>query len=68
MLPGMNGYELAAAIKRLRPEIKVVFMSGYAPEEIQASTLLELEAAFLAKPVNCRALLETVNGVLAAPD
>ncbi|MGH8192567.1 MAG: response regulator [Rhodanobacteraceae bacterium] len=30
-LPGMSGYELAEAGKALRPELKMILMTGYAP-------------------------------------
>jgi DNA-binding NtrC family response regulator len=30
-LPGINGYELAEAAKALRPHLKVILMTGYAP-------------------------------------
>ncbi|MDB5362743.1 MAG: Hybrid sensor histidine kinase/response regulator [Rhodospirillales bacterium] len=29
-MPGMNGFELADAIKRLRPDVPVVYATGYA--------------------------------------
>lgn len=34
VMPGMNGPELAAAFARIAPEMKVLFVSGYAPGEI----------------------------------
>ncbi|HVX06066.1 MAG TPA: response regulator [Rhodanobacteraceae bacterium] len=30
-LPGLSGYELAAAGKSLRPDLKMILMTGYAP-------------------------------------
>lgn len=33
-MPGMNGYQVADASLRLRPDLKVLFMTGYAQEPI----------------------------------
>jgi DNA-binding NarL/FixJ family response regulator len=37
VLPGINGSALANRVRARRPELRVLFMSGYAPEEIVAS-------------------------------
>ena len=36
-MPGMNGYQVAEASLRLRPGLKVLFMTGYAQEPIPQS-------------------------------
>jgi CheY-like chemotaxis protein len=66
MMPKMGGPELARRISWLRPDLRVLFMSGYSDDpvvrSIERSTTL-----FLAKPFTSGALLEKVRGVLDAP-
>jgi CheY-like chemotaxis protein len=50
VLPGINGSELAERVRSLRPGVRVLFMSGYAPEEIVASGALPTGAQLLRKP------------------
>ena len=59
-LPGISGYELAAAGKSLRPQMKMILMTGYAP-----SLPPELEPAVyrvLQKPFR----IDSLPGVVAA--
>ncbi len=46
-MPGTDGQQLAAELQRRRPELRVVFMSGY-----PADHLTDAAAAFLPKPFN----------------
>ena len=64
VLPGINGSDLAARIRTLRPGLPVLFMSGYAPEEIVASGALPLGGQLLRKPFLPAALRERVAGIL----
>ncbi len=52
MMPemNMNGKALSEAITKLRPDIKVLFMSGCTLDELVKKGILEEEAAFLSKP------------------
>ena len=65
IMPRMTGLDLAHYVRRERPDIDVVFMSGYAPRlaELRASGCPS--AAFLAKPFSLRALDAAVQGLLA---
>jgi PAS domain S-box-containing protein len=47
---GMNGWDLAQRAKALRPEMKVLFTSGYALETLIARGQLDADAAILNKP------------------
>lgn len=38
LMPDMNGYELAEQVKAARPEVKVLFMSGYTDRALLEST------------------------------
>ena len=63
VLPGLSGPELARELRRRRPGLKVLFMSGYAEKE-----LLEVggaEDAFLEKPASPSQILDAVASVLA---
>lgn len=61
-----DGRELAALIRRLRPEMRgVIFTSGYAPGELAGWGGLPAEYAFLTKPYEVRALLEALRRLLS---
>jgi PAS domain S-box-containing protein len=60
VMPGMNGQSLAAKLLKTRPEIRVIFMSGYAEDSIPAVDHLPTSAAFLAKPFTSEALTQAV--------
>ncbi len=50
VMPGTSGPDLAKQIQTILPDIKCLFMSGYAAETIARQGLLEEGVAFLAKP------------------
>ena len=50
IMPGMDGRELAKQIRMIRPNIKVLFMSGYTAKPIVGQELMEQKTAFIAKP------------------
>lgn len=64
VMPGMNGKELAEAIRAVKPSIKVLFMSGYTADVIADSGVLELNTAFIAKPFSYSDLARKLNEVL----
>jgi PAS domain S-box-containing protein len=67
VMPGMNGVDLARRVKRLRPEMRVLFMSGY-PGEVAAQHGLLAEAdTYLGKPFTPTNLIQRVRDVLDAP-
>jgi two-component system, cell cycle sensor histidine kinase and response regulator CckA len=61
ILPGMSGPEMVERIRSARPELAVVYMSGYAAEEAPYSALLR-RATVLEKPFGAEELLERVSG------
>jgi two-component system, cell cycle sensor histidine kinase and response regulator CckA len=67
VMPQMGGPALAARLRPLRPEMKVVFVSGYADEAIGDPRMLELGAAFLQKPFSLDRLLRQVRETLDSP-
>jgi CheY-like chemotaxis protein len=65
VMPGMHGQVLAAKLLKARPDIRVVFMSGYAEDSIPALDRLATPAAFLAKPFSSATLTEAVARQIA---
>ncbi|MSV29882.1 MAG: PAS domain S-box protein [Bryobacterales bacterium] len=66
VLPRMNGRQLAAQVSELRPEIKVLYMSGYTDDVIVRRGVLDAGVSYLAKPFKLEALANKVREVLDA--
>ncbi len=49
-LPGLSGGQVAEAARRLRPGLKVIFMTGYAEVAASAQGFLEPGMALITKP------------------
>jgi PAS domain S-box-containing protein len=64
VMPGQSGPEVARRLSPLRPAMKVLYISGYAPNAIVEQGTLGPGAAFLHKPFTPSALLEKVQQVL----
>ena len=64
VMPGKNGKQLLDEIRTLRPDIKAVFISGYAADAMQKKGILEEGAEFMMKPFKKEDLLHTVREVL----
>ncbi|HLJ39851.1 MAG TPA: ATP-binding protein [Candidatus Acidoferrales bacterium] len=63
VLPKLRGPELAERVKRIRPGVKIVYMSGYLEHDKKAGPLLE-DGAFLQKPYTRDALVAKVDEIL----
>jgi PAS domain S-box-containing protein len=66
IMPGMNGRELARSICSLRPDMKVLYMSGYTENAISQNGTLEAGVNLLQKPFTLPALKARVREVLDA--
>jgi PAS domain S-box-containing protein len=66
IMPGMNGRELAQRISEIRPNIKVLYMSGYTENVIGHNGTLDAGIRLLQKPFNLRDLKNMVREVLDA--
>jgi two-component system, cell cycle sensor histidine kinase and response regulator CckA len=66
VLPGLSGPEVAAQLVSTRPELQVIYMSGYAPETIKRYGVFETHRLFLQKPFTPTILLANVQEALDA--
>ncbi|MEK7838890.1 MAG: ATP-binding protein, partial [candidate division NC10 bacterium] len=67
VMPRMGGRALAAGLERVRPGIRVLYVSGYAPDAIVSHEILARGVAFLPKPFTPLALAQKVREALDAP-
>ena len=63
-MPGMNGVDAFLAIKELRPDCKVVLMTGYSVESLVRTALSEGAINVLGKPVSIEQILEITDEVV----
>ena len=61
MMPGMNGRELAEALRARKPDLKVLYQTGYSDKLFGPRELLEPDTAFLEKPFTSRGLREAAR-------
>jgi YesN/AraC family two-component response regulator len=66
VMPEMGGRELVEGMARLRPEIKVLYVSGYTDDAVVRHGVLQADVAFLQKPFSMTALTNKVREVLDA--
>lgn len=68
VMPNCGGPDLAASLRLLRPDMKVVLMSGYTPDDIRAQGLTGIADAVLEKPMTPASLVATIRAVLGAAE
>ncbi len=67
LMPGTNGYDLADALVAVRPQTKVLFMSGYRDKVLSESTgRASSEAPLIRKPFTQYALVSKIQDLLDA--
>ena len=65
-MPEMNGIELARRATELDPEIKVMFITGFAAVALNPATAAPKDARILSKPFHLRDLVNEVERLLKA--
>jgi CheY-like chemotaxis protein len=63
-MPSMNGRELARRVKELRPEIRVLYMSGYSEDAMAHGGVPEAGALLILKPFSQEALARKLREAL----
>ncbi|KLE36127.1 hybrid sensor histidine kinase/response regulator [Aurantiacibacter luteus] len=63
VMPSMDGPAMAKEIRKVRGNIPVLFMSGYAEEQLRADIDID-QMHFIAKPFSVKQIGEKVSGVL----
>jgi CheY-like chemotaxis protein len=62
VMPGMRGPELAVVLRRSRPDLRVLLVSGYAEEIVESGR--DDSVPFLAKPFSAESLLIAVDAAM----
>ncbi len=64
VMPGMNGRELARRLRERYPQVRILYMSGYASTVLPKLPDLDPSEGFLQKPFQGDALVERVSSLL----
>jgi CheY-like chemotaxis protein len=63
-MPGISGQQLSAALVQHRPDVQVIYMSGYCDRAAAGLNSLDGSVAFLQKPFGRPSLLAAIHEVL----
>ena len=66
VMPEMDGIELARRAAELDPDIKIMFITGFAAVALNSDSKAPRNAKVLSKPVHLRELVSEVHKLLAA--
>lgn len=67
-MPVLGGIEMAKAIKSLKRDVHVIFVSGYAPGAEITELILDWDAQFISKPFDLQQLRGAVHRAAPRPD
>ncbi len=63
-LPGLNGRQVAEAGRRVHPELRVLFMTGYAENAVTSEGFLGAGMALLTKPFAMDSLAQRIRDIM----
>ena len=66
VLPDTTGLELIKRLRKIRPNLQVVYMSGYSEGMVNQQRLVQANESFLAKPFKISTLLDKINNNLTS--
>jgi two-component system cell cycle response regulator CpdR len=61
---GISGVAIAEPAVKLRPDLKVIFISGYPAEIVESGSPIARKAPILAKPFNLEVLKDKIEDLL----
>jgi DNA-binding response OmpR family regulator len=64
VMPGMSGRDLVKQLAQMRPEAKVLYLSGYTEDSVISEGTIESGSSFLQKPFTLQNLLRKVRELL----
>ena len=68
IMPAMNGFEVASSVQAIHPSVRVLYLTGYAPESpYVAQRLADSQGTSLRKPFSQAELLAHVQHLLEQP-
>lgn len=66
VMPGLDGIELARRASDMWPQLRVIFITGFAAVALREAQAMPREAAVLAKPFHLRQLVSEIDRFLVA--
>jgi two-component system, cell cycle response regulator CpdR len=66
VMPGLDGIELARKASNLWPQLRVIFITGFAAVALRHARSMPREPTVLAKPFHLRELVSQIDRFLAA--
>lgn len=66
-LPGMDGVEALEQIRKIRPQVKFIIITGYASEDTPVRAIRQRIDDYLFKPFSLQYLMDSVERVLITP-
>ena len=67
VMPGIDGIELARRAAGLQPELRVMFITGFAAVALNQAGFARRQPKILAKPFHLRQLVEEIDKLLGVP-
>jgi DNA-binding NtrC family response regulator len=67
-MPGMSGIEILAALKKQKPNLPIIMLTGHGSEENGQEGMRQGAFAYLIKPTNLRDLMESMERAVKATE